>query len=50
VRNSWSSIRVIYNCKSEIIDWVYIEKLVILQESEGLHAGNKLKIRHLEWK
>jgi len=30
VRNSWSSMRVIYNCKNEKIDWAYIEKLVML--------------------
>jgi len=50
VRNSWSSMKVIYNCNNEKIDWAYIEKLVMLQESEGLHAGNKLKKKHLEWK
>lgn len=47
VRNLWSSMRVIYNSKNEKIDWAYIEKLVMLQESEGLHAGNKLKKKHL---
>jgi len=43
-------MRVIYNCKNEKIDWTYIERLVMLQESEGLHAGNKLRKKHLEWK
>lgn len=50
VRNLWSSMKVIYNCKNEKINWSYIEKLVMLQESEELHAGNKLKKKHLEWK
>lgn len=48
VRNAWSSMRVIYDADNNKIDWVYIEKLVTLQENEGLHAGNKLKRRHLE--
>jgi len=50
VINAWSSMRVIYDGDNNKIDWGYIEKLVTLQGNEGLHAGNKLKRRHLEWK
>lgn len=50
IRNTWSSMRVIYNPDGKKIDWSFIEKLVTLQETEGLHAGNKLRKSHLEWR
>jgi len=49
-RNTWSSMRVMYNPDGKKIDWSFIERLVNLQEAEGLHAGNKLKKSHLEWR
>lgn len=36
--------------KIKKMDWAFIEKLVNLQEIEGLHAGNKFKKAHLNWR
>lgn len=43
-------MKVLYNGQNKKIDWAYIEKLVNLQEIEGLHAGNKFKKAHLNWR
>lgn len=50
IRNSWSSIRIIHNSKGNKIEWKYIERLVDLQEAQGLHAGNKLRRGHINWR
>lgn len=50
IRNSWSSIRIMHNSKGNKIDWIYIERLVNLQKAEGLHAGNKLRRVHINWR
>lgn len=38
-----------FKCGTDSIDWDYFEKLVNLQIKEGLHAGTKIKNRHLDW-
>lgn len=38
IRNTWSSMRVMYNPDGKKIDWSFIERLVNLQKAEGLHA------------
>ena len=50
VRNSWSSGRRLKNCKGEEIDWLFIEELVKIQETEGLRLGTKVKRAHLQWR
>lgn len=50
VRNCLGTYRQLVNGRGEIIDWVFIERLVILQEDEGLAMGTKIRQRHLDWK
>ena len=49
LRNCLAAKGQFYNEKHEIVNWRYIEKLVQIQEEEGLHLANKLKKSHLRW-
>ena len=42
IRNSWAKLKIIKNSKGENIEWKFIEQLLALQQSEGLHCANKL--------
>lgn len=48
VRNSLASQKVLIS-PSGIVSWDFIVKLHLLQQAEGLRAGNKLKRHHIEW-
>ena len=39
-------------CDSEenVISWTFLQHLVNFQEMQGLHAGNKLRRQHINWK
>ncbi|GBO05547.1 DNA transposase THAP9 [Araneus ventricosus] len=47
VRNTFGEKRCLFS--SEIIDWKYVEALHKLQESEGVHLGNKLRGGHIKF-
>lgn len=50
VRNCFGSKAVLEDCTNNLsIKWEFIEKLVEKQYTEGLHAANKMKLRHLDW-
>lgn len=48
IRNCFASMKTLQNGDNNI-EWEYLEKLNRLQDDEGLHLGNKLKRRHLQW-
>ncbi|GBL75411.1 DNA transposase THAP9 [Araneus ventricosus] len=47
VRNTFGEKRYLFS--SEIINWKYVEALHKLQESEGVHLGNKLRGEHIKF-
>lgn len=47
VRNALGEKKKIIDLNGEIVDFDYIEKLLILQENEHAHLGNKLKKEHV---
>lgn len=49
IRNAIGHYKILKNSEGGNIEWRYLTSLVDLQLNEGLHAGNKLKKRHLEW-
>lgn len=49
LRNCLASQQVLIDGEGRYIKWDYFKKLVILQEEQGLHAGTKLRKRHIEW-
>lgn len=50
VRNTFGTAsNILVNRQNDEIKWEYIQKLVEIQEKEGLLAGTKLKSRHLQW-
>lgn len=49
IRNSLGSKKILYDTEGETICWSYFEKLITLQEDEGLHAATKIRKRHLQW-
>lgn len=48
-RNCLASQKILQDENGEYIKWSYFEKLVDIQNSEGLHLGTKLRNRHLMW-
>ena len=50
VRNAFGDLKKFTNAKGETISWEYIEKLHYLQLKEGVHCGNKLTQKHIDWK
>lgn len=42
-RNAFGDYKVFINSEGKRIEWQILEKLVILQENEELHLGNKLR-------
>lgn len=47
MRNLFDHFKVFYDADNNRIDYNYVVKLVELQESEGLHLGNKLTKSHV---
>jgi hypothetical protein len=48
-RNALASQRQLKDGNDQLIDWIYIERLHALQETEGLHLGNRLRSAHINW-
>lgn len=49
VRNTFGDRKMLIDGDGRYIKWEYIQKLNELQESEGLHLGNKLRRAHLNF-
>lgn len=50
VRNAFGSENTSFtDGEGKSVNWKYLENLVNFQDLEGLHAGNKLRLRHLQW-
>lgn len=49
VRNTLAEKCCLVDSDNRYVKWEYIEKLHSLQQQEGLHLGNKLKNKHIEW-
>lgn len=50
VRNCFGEKRIFKDCNDSIINFSFIDRLYELQSKEGLHAANKLKKQHMEWR
>jgi hypothetical protein len=50
VRNTLADLNVLQNGKREEIKWEFLEKLHEIQSKEGVHAGNKLRSSHIDWR
>jgi len=46
IRNAFGEKRQFIDINGFVIDFEYINKLLILQEDEGCHLANKLKKQH----
>lgn len=49
VRNTLADKKSMVDAENEFVQFTFLEKLHNLQESEGLHLGNKLRAAHLQW-
>jgi len=49
VKNTLGEKKIIIDGDNNIIKFDYLEKLLILQESEGLHLENKFKKQHISF-
>jgi len=49
IRNTLAKRKVLYNREVNSIEWKYFEMLVRTQDKYGLHAGTKIRKRHLNW-
>lgn len=47
VRNTIGEKRIMMDADNQLISWEHVERLLELQENEGLHLGNKLKKDHV---
>lgn len=47
IRNAFGEKRQFIGMNGGVIDFEYINKLLILQENKGCHLANKLKKQHL---
>lgn len=47
IRNAFGEKKILIDAEGNKINWSFIEELNKLQESEGLHLGNKLRKAHL---
>ena len=50
VRNTLGDIKVLEDEDGNMVKWEFIERLQNVQEKEGLHLGNKLRLKHIQWK
>lgn len=44
-----SKVGVLKDNQNRLVIWDYISKLVEAQNTEGLHAGTKVRLRHIAW-
>lgn len=49
IRNTLASRPAIYDTDGNPIEWSYLQKLVDIQNSEGLHIATKIRNRHIDW-
>lgn len=49
MRNAFSDLKVLVDPDGKEIKWEFIQSLQCLQGEEGLRAGNKLRLEHIEW-
>lgn len=49
VRNCFASQDGLRDSEKRDIKWAYISELVKIQQTEGLHAATKVRLRHLQW-
>lgn len=49
VRNALGDQKILINSEGNQINWTFLEKLLDLQENEGLHAGTKLTKKHINF-
>lgn len=49
VRNTIADKKSLVDDNNEFVNFEYFERLHKLQESEGLHLGNKLRASHMAW-
>ncbi|CAH1738656.1 unnamed protein product, partial [Aphis gossypii] len=47
VRNTFGEKKILLDSNNNEINFSYLQKLLILQENEGLHLGNKLRKQHI---
>lgn len=47
IRNCLADTGPLLNGNGEVISWEFLEKLLMLQEKEGLHLGNKVRRAHV---
>lgn len=49
IRNAFGEGKILLDNKGNKIEWRYIVQLAKLQEAESLRAGNKLRLRHIDY-
>lgn len=49
IRNTFGEKKYLKDGEGNLIKWDYIQQLETLQETEGLHLGNKLRKAHLNF-
>jgi len=49
IRNAFGEWKILLDNKGNKIEWRYIVQLAKLQEAESLRAGNKLRLRHIDY-
>ena len=49
VRNTLATWPYLLDAEANKISWKYLEELQKLQDSQGLHLGNKLKATQIKW-
>ena len=50
VRNTLGDYKILEDMDGNLIKWEYIERLQKFQDKEVLHLGNKLRIKHIQFK
>ncbi|KYN15587.1 THAP domain-containing protein 9 [Trachymyrmex cornetzi] len=50
IRGAFDNKYILWDKDGQIICWKYVKLLVDLQEKEELHAGTKIRRRHLNWR
>lgn len=50
VRNMLGASKILIDDEGQKIQWIYLEELHKLQIAEGFHLGNKLSIKHINYK
>ena len=50
VRNTLGDFKVLKDGNGNSISWNYLVELQKLQESEGYHLANRLRLKHIDWR